>query len=368
VNSSSATWLFGPAENIVLSTKVMPMLPSAPVSITSFSSKVSPIFTGFRLSNLQRAAEHTSAAAQADVKTDQRGIVYQIKQQYWTLYKLQKTLEAVNKSIDQSNTHLTDIRSKLANGTALPNDTLKVQVQASNDELRKIQTEKDIRVAMATLMNTLGLPLTENVTLTTTPEATTPAPRAIDGLIKEALLNRTELTALEERVQASDANVKVARSALFPQLSIGGNLYYADPNSRYFPVVDAFKTTWDASVNLSWDVWTWNVAGLQAEQAEYNMQQLQETKKQTEDAIALEVTQNYLAQQTSFAQIRVAKLSVTQAQENLRIVNIQYQKGVANTTDLIDAETAALQADVNVATAVADANIATAQLAKSIGE
>jgi len=327
-----------------------------------------PIFTGFRLSNLQSAAEHTSAAAQADVKTDQRGIVFQIKQQYWTLYKLQKTLEAVNKSLGQSNAHLTDIRSKLINGTALPNDTLKIQVQVSNDELRTIQTEKDIRVAMATLMNTLGLPIDEYVKLTTEPEGNIPTVGSIDGYIRQAKSNRSELSAMEERIQASNANVKVARSALFPQVSIGGNLYYADPNSRYFPVVDAFKATWDASINLSWDVWTWNVAGLQAEQAEYTMQQFEETKKQTEDAIALEVTQNYLALQTSFAQIRVAKLSVTQAQENLRIVNIQYQKGVANTTDLIDAETAALQADVNVATAVADANIATAQLAKSIGE
>jgi outer membrane protein TolC len=133
-------------------------------------------------------------------------------------------------------------------------------------------------------------------------------------------------------------------------------------------VNNAFKTTWDASVNLSWDIWTWNIAGLQAEQAEYNMQQLEETKKQTEDAIALEVTQNYLALQTAYAQITVSKLSVTQAKENLRVVNLQYSKGVATSLDVIDAETSALQSDINVVTAISDANVATAQLAKSIGE
>jgi outer membrane protein len=327
-----------------------------------------PVFTGFRLQNLQLAAEHTRNAAQEDVKTDRHGTVFTIKQQYWTLYKLQKTLEAVNKSIDESKSHLADVKSKLTNGTALPNDTLKTQVQLSNNELRKIQTEKDIRVAMASLMNTIGLPLDEQVTLSTAPDENSTLQQSITELIEKAKRQRTELTALDERIQAGSANISIAKAAYFPQISVGGNLYYADPNSRYFPVVSAFKTTWDASVNLSWDVWTWNVAGLQAEQAEYSMEQLQETKKQIEDGIALEVTQNYLAQQTSFAQIQVAKLSVTQARENLRIVNFQYTKGVANTTDVIDAETAAFQADVNVATAVADANIATAQLTKSIGE
>jgi outer membrane protein TolC len=337
----------------------------------NYSFKLSvqePVFTGFRLPNLQLAAEHTSAAALADIKTDQKGIVFQIKQQYWTLYRLQKTLEAVDKSLAESNAHLVDVKSRLTNGTALPNDTLKTLVQVSNNQLRKIQTEKDIHVAMAALMNTLGLPLTETVTLTTPPDDNFAGQQSITALIQQALATRSELTALDERAKAGEANVKVARSSLYPQVTVGGNLYYADPNNRYFPVLDAFKATWDASINLSWDLWTWNVAGLQAEQAEYGVQQLQESRKQAEDAISLEVTQNYLAQQTSLAQIQVAKLSVTQAQENLRIVNLQYQKGVANTTDVIDAETASFQAEVNVITAIVDANIATAQLARSIGE
>ncbi len=337
----------------------------------NYSLKLSlfqPIFTGFRLSNLQQAAEHTRDAALEDIKTVKNGLVFQIKQQYWTLYKLQKTLEAVNKSLVEANAHLTDVKSNLSKGTALPNDTLKTQVQVSTTELRKMQIEKDIHVAMAALLNTLGLPIGDAVDLTTQPDNATADSRSLDALIHQAQSKRTELSALDERVEAAKATIGVAKSAAYPQISASGDVIYADPNSRYFPVENSFKATWDVSLNLTWDLWTWNVAGLQAEQAEYNMQQLQESRKATEDAIQFEVTQNYLAQQTSFAQIQVAKLSVTQAQENLRIVNLQYQKGVANTTDVIDAETAALQADINVATAISDANIATAQLQKSIGE
>ncbi|MFI5263294.1 MAG: TolC family protein [Candidatus Kapaibacterium sp.] len=331
-------------------------------------SLLQPVFTGFRLLNLQHVAEHFSAAAEADVKTDQGKVIFAIKQQYWTLFKLQKTLEAIEKSLTESNAHLSDVRSKLADGTALPSDTLKTQVQVSNNELRKIQTEKDIRVAMASLMNTLGLPLDEKVILASAPEENIPPLKPLYDILKEASINRSELTALDERVEAAKANIKVMRSPLFPQVTVGGNLYYANPNPRYFPAQDAFKTTWDASVNLSWELWTWNSTGLQVEQAEYVAGQLEETKKQLEDAISLEVTQNYLTEQTSLEQIRVAKLSVTQTEENLRVIKMQYTKGVATTTDVIGAETLEQQAEVNLATAIADANIVIAQLEKSVGK
>jgi outer membrane protein TolC len=331
-------------------------------------SLVQPIFTGFRLLNLQSAAEHTSAAAQADTKTDQRNVIFTIKQQYWYLYKLQKTLDAVNKNLEEANTHLVDVRSKLTYGLVLANDTLKMQVQVSNSELRKIQMQKDIRISMASLMNTLGLPLDEQVTLQTAPDENPASPASVGTLVEKAKSHRSELAALGERIEATNSNARVARAANYPQLSAGGNFYYSDPNQRYFPAQNVFKATWDASLNLSWDIWTWNVAGLQAEQIEYTVEQLKETKKQMEDAISLEVTQNYLTQQISLDQIRVAKLSVTQAAENLRVVKIQYEKGVANTTDVIDAETLSLQAEVSLATAVADASIASAQLEKSVGE
>src|SRR5437763_6344320 len=139
--------------------------------VNNYSLKLSllaPVFNEIRRHE-EDAAEFTASAAQADIKTSQSTVVFTIKQQYWNLYKLQKTLEAVNKNLEEARAHLADVHSKLKEGTVLPNDTLKTLVQVSNAELKRIQTEKDIRVAMAALMNTLGLPVTEQATLETSP-------------------------------------------------------------------------------------------------------------------------------------------------------------------------------------------------------
>ncbi|HZV11879.1 MAG TPA: TolC family protein [Candidatus Kapabacteria bacterium] len=337
----------------------------------NYSAKLSltqPIFTGFRLANQQSVAEHNSNAAKEDVKTEQRGIIFTIKQEYWELYKLQQTLDAVSKDLDEAKSHLEDAKNDFASGTILQNDVLKTQVQVSNIELTQLQTQKSIQIAMSSLMNTLGLPLDTKVTLTTKPDEQLLQSRQLPELIDEAKSRRSELTAMDERIQAGEASVNVAKAGYYPQLSLGADLLYQNPNQRYFPAQNVFKTTWDASVNLSWDLWTWNTPGYQTDEAEYSLEEMQETKKQSEEAIALEVTQDFLSEQTSVDQIRVAKLTVDQATENLRVVKAQFSKGVVTNTDVLDAETLLMQAQVNYFSAVADGNVAAARLKESIGE
>ncbi len=346
-----------------------------PVAITTYfldnySLKLTlnqPLFTGFRLSNQQSQAEHTSAAAKQDVSATKTQLSYTIQQEYWTIYKYQQTLSAQVADSIEAEAHVVDVKNNFANGTALQNDVLKSQVQVSNIQLQLLQTQNAIKVAMAQLMNTLGLPLSTYVQLTTTPDSLAPADQDLSALITQGKEKRAELMATDERIAAQHNAVGVAQAGYYPQVSVTGDAYYQNPNQRYFPEVQVWNSTWDASLNLSWDIWNWNIPGRQSEEAEYTLEQLQETRKQSEQNIALEITQNYLAQQTSFAQIHVAKLSIEQAAENLRVVKIQWSKGAAINTDVLDAESLYMQAQVNYYTAIADANIATAKLHASIG-
>jgi len=351
----------------------IPNLP--PFSLTTYfldnySVKLSltqPIFTGFRLVNQQKQAEHTSNAAQQDIQSGQKSVIYAIQQEYWTLYKYQQTLTSVMEDSAEAESHLTDVKNDVAQGIALQNDLLKSQVQVSNIELQIIQTRNNIRIAMASLMNTIGLPLETQVTLASVPDSVLTQDRQLSSLIEQAQTKRAELKASDERIAAQQNSVSIAQSDYYPQVSVSGDAYYQNPNQRYFPAIQEFKTTWDASLNLSWDLWTWNTQGYQSQEAEYSVEQLQETKKQLEQTIALDVTQNYLTEQTSFSQIRVAKLSVEQATENLRVVKLQWSKGVATNSDVLDAQTLLMQAQVNYYSSVADANIVAARLKMSIG-
>jgi outer membrane protein TolC len=65
--------------------------------------------------------------------------------------------------------------------------------------------------------------------------------------------------------------------------------------------------------------------------------------------------------------VRVASLAVSQAEENLRVNREKFKQGVALNTDVLDAEVALLQAEMNRTQAEIDLILARARLEKALG-
>jgi outer membrane protein TolC len=82
----------------------------------------------------------------------------------------------------------------------------------------------------------------------------------------------------------------------------------------------------------------------------------------------VEVRQNWLALKSAREKIGVAGDAVVQAEENLRVTNERFKEGVALNSDVLDAETALLQAKTGHTQALVDHELAMARLAKAVGE
>jgi outer membrane protein len=101
--------------------------------------------------------------------------------------------------------------------------------------------------------------------------------------------------------------------------------------------------------------------------AELKYQQQEAEHSDTEDKIRQEVNEAYLRYQESLTRIDVAKENITQAAENLRIVNNTYFNQLALVTDLLDADTQLLQTRFDYAAARIAAQLQFYQLQKAIG-
>jgi outer membrane protein TolC len=82
------------------------------------------------------------------------------------------------------------------------------------------------------------------------------------------------------------------------------------------------------------------------------------------DRVRLEVNKAYLDFLSSEKKIGVNEKAIEQANENYRIVNNKFNNSLATTTDLLDANLARLQANLNYVLAKADAVVAYNQLLK----
>ena len=103
------------------------------------------------------------------------------------------------------------------------------------------------------------------------------------------------------------------------------------------------------------------------EQAKLKVSQIQTNEEMLNDNIKLQVIQAYETYLVSVKKIEVYEKSVLQATENYRITKNKYDNALANTTDLLDADVALLQAKLSVTNSKADSFLAYNKLLQTTG-
>lgn len=343
----------------------------APTILNNYTLRATiqqPLFTGGKISGAQDASEYASEATKEDYKKDRADVIYNIKAAYWNVFRAIEFKKFVDENVAQIKAHATDAENMMKQGLLTNNDLLKVQVQLSDALVRQIDASNNVRLSTIALNNTLGLPLSTEIELASTIQITEREWEPIDQLVKKAFENRPEIIGMDARVKASESALSSAQGGWWPQVYLTGNYNYLRPNQRIFPSKDEFKDTWDVTLSVSVDIWNWNQTGYQTTQAESQVAQAQEGLSMIKDGVTLEVTQQYLSVLQAKERKNVSEQGVRQAEENYRVTNERYKKGLNVNSDLLDAEVALLQAKLNLTQSLVDYELSMARLARAIGE
>lgn len=341
-----------------------------PIILDNYQLKLTvqqPIYTGNRIESMVDAARYSNQAAQIEKSRDNYDVVYNIKNSYWTLYRAVEFKSVVEESIQMLKARIKDAEALETNGLLTRNDILKIQVQLSEAKSRLIDAENNIQVATVALNNALGQPLGTSITTKTQPRGTVSDLSSLDNIIGEAKKTRADVLATEYRIKAAQENITAQESAYYPQVFVGGNLYYNNPNQRIQPNKEQFDATWDLGVQVSMDLWNWGQTGNKVGQAEAQLAQAKESLGLIQDAINVEVTQAYVTVKQSSEKIKVAKETVEQATENQRVTAQRFKNGIATSTDALDADFTLMQAKVNYTQALVDYEMVIARLVKAQG-
>jgi outer membrane protein len=326
-----------------------------------------PIFTGFRLQSNAKAASLQAEAGQADVRNDEADLVVNIISSYWMLYQARAVKAAYDENVLRLERYERDTKNLVAAGLATRNDLLRIQVQLQNARLAQIDGENDEEVARMNLNIVIGRDADAPVLLAS-------APRAEDlgglsaGTVDGALAARPDVAAMEARVAAARASVAAAQGGYFPQLVLSANYYYSKPNQRYFPATNRWNDTWDVGVQMQFDVWNWGATGDQTEQARAALQANEELLAQMKQSVSLDVERSKFSAARAREKVAVARLGVSQAEENAKMIADKYHAGLATSTELLDANVALVQAKTAESAAEVEQEIADVRLAKSLGQ
>jgi outer membrane protein TolC len=313
------------------------------------------------------SAEYSAEASKKDVENDKAELVFDIKSAYWNLYRAKDIKRVSDDNVTQISSHLNDIESMFTQGMATTNDVLKVKVQFSNAKLLQSEAANNVEIATISFNSTLGIPLTTQVGIGSQLTPTTKEFPDVQKLLEAAFTDRSDLQGLDWRLKAAESGVTGAKAGWSPQIFLTGNYYYDRPNPRYFPPLDAFKDSWDVGVTLQFDIWNNLTTVYQTTEAQAQYEQTKDAIAMLKDGVTLEVTQSYLSFKQAKENIQLSRLSVEQADENLRVTQQKFKAGLTTNSEMLDAEVAQLQAKLQLTQALVDYELAQAKLEKAVG-
>ena len=335
---------------------------------TASAVMVQPIFMGGAIVAGNKIADISERVAETDIEAKQSDVTYVVDNAYWTVVSLRHKqlladdyLALVQKLDD-------DVHKMIKEGVATRADGLKVDVAVNEAEMTKTKVDNALSLARMFLCQQCAMDLDSDITLADEMKEDLDIVNGDGENANEdySYEGRHELRMLNDAIEISRQQTKIARAAYLPQLSLIGGAFFTNP-SVYNGFERKFKGAFNVGVMMRVPVLDWgdNAYKIRATKCATNLAQL--TYNEAYEMIELQVSQSKFKVKEANKSLVAARKNIQSAEENLRCANIGFKEGVMSTTDVMAAQTAWLKAKTQKIDAEIDVKLREIALDKALG-
>ena len=346
----------------------MVVYPDAPNNYRTRLDLQWPIYNGGQTDALERAARAEASAATADVAAAQADLRLEVARAFWALVTARATAAVLDRSVARAQANVADVRERLNAGLIPPNEVASAEAQESHQRMLLIETRNQGEQSSAELARLIGENVVQRIEPAADLELGAPASASLPELIANAQSTREERRAMELRITAAEEQVAAALGSRRPAVAIASGFDYARPNPKIFPRTDRWDESWDAGISATVALWDGGRARAAAAQARTLVDAARQRLAEFDSVVALDIRQRLLDIDSGRAALVAADDSVRAATEARRVVGERYQAGVAIQTEVLDADVALLQAELDRTRAIASVRFAEARLTRALGK
>lgn len=326
------------------------------------------LYSGGRVGAALNIAASFEEVARLGLREETANVSQQVQAAYWRAALAEEMERIATEALAQAERFLADVRLRFEAGTASELEVLRADVEQENLRPQLIQAQNAAQLARLDLKRLVNIPLQQPVRLTTALTTPSPAELAEPGLAPEAdIERRAALAAAEQQVEIAAEQVRIARGAFLPQVSLsmnyGGQLF---PNSP-FELSGQWRRDWNATVGVQIPIFSGFQRQGELAQARVGLEQRRLQLAQLREGVRLEYEQALGERERARTAIAARQRTVQQAQRVHDLTVLRYEQGLATQLEVSDARLALLQARTNVAQAIADYRIADVGVARAIG-
>ena len=321
-------------------------------------SAVQPVFAGGQIVNGNRLAKVGEEAAALQLQLSENEVEKTTVQYFWQLVSLQEkmnTLAAVERLL--ADIHK-DVDVAVRAGVAMRNDLLQVKLRQNDTESQKLKLSNSISIVKQLLAQYCGL---ESADFTIGQSDLSVRPNTEPGTMNFQETRLPEYQLLQKQVEAADLQRKVAVGQHLPSVAVGAGYNYHNlmENDRAFAMVFA-------TVSVPISDWWGGSHAIKRKKIEY--QQAIDEQRDKSELLQIRAQNAWNNLTEARQQIDIAKRSIEQAEENLRLNRDYYKAGVSKMSDLLEAQLLYQQALDRHIDALADYQNKLLAYRQSVGE
>lgn len=326
-----------------------------------------PIYMGGGIIAANRMAKIGEEMAANNIEATTQSTLHSIDQAYWLVVSVHHKKQLAESYLEVVKKLDNDVQKMIAEGVATRADGLKVAVKVNEAEMSLTQAENGLALSKMLLCQLCGLPVEKDVHLedeeSTDLVATTNVENTDNSVAME---NRPELKLLDNALDLSRQSTKLVRAAFLPQIILTGGYMASNPN-LFNGFERKLSGVWNVGVVVRVPLWNWMEGTYKVRASKIASSIVQLERDEISEKIELQVSQCKFKVNEANRRLTLARKNVENAEENLRCANVGFKEGVLQTTDVMAAQTAWLQAQSQKIDAEIDVRLSQVNLKKALG-
>ncbi len=285
---------------------------------------------------VNRAERVKDAAGHQLERTDQE-IIFHVVDSYYGVLLAKKQLEIAEASMKTAQAIQNRSKDRFESGVVVESDLLSARVRLAARKQELIRAQNNLALARAQLSTSLGVS-TENDfdPAKALAERNLPA-TTLEEAEKKAVELRPDLKRIRSQEAAQQQSVSIAKSSFGPRVNAFGGWEADNPTF----VAGGGGNNWLAGIEVQFDLFEGGAKRARLSHERALQDKVAAVKEMATDAIQLEVRRAYYELDSARQQMEVARATIADSQESLRINQNRYDSGLSTITDLLAAEEAA---------------------------
>lgn len=287
-----------------------------------------PIFAGGQIYNGHKLATLGLEVSELQLRQTTNEVKLTVEQYYWNIVVLNEKLQTLQQVEIMLDKIRSDVKVAVDAGVKNRNDLLQVELRHNEIKSAVINVENNIKVCKMLLAQYIGVDW-ENFDVQATVTADLLSPEYLFVNHAEHLDTTVEYQLLSKAVEASKLEMRLNKGQFLPTVALSGGYLY---NDFMGPSQNSFVGMVNVSIPISWK------ASHSVRKYKYRYQNAVTEFDDGSEQLIIRMQKAQIDLSNAYQLALIARNSIEQSEENLRLNEQYYKAGTSSMSDLLEAQ------------------------------